>query len=93
MNGLGEIGTVKVFTTVDRGFTPEEIAERALDKIIYVGERSHPLLLEQAKAFREQIRTVLVNYLAEAQQNERITLAAKLRAAGHHNTADILGEL
>jgi hypothetical protein len=93
MNGLGEIGTVKVFTTVDRGFTPEEIAERALDKIIYVGERSHPLLLEQAKAFREQIRTVLVHYLAEPQQNERITLAAKLRAAGHHNTADILGEL
>jgi len=93
MNGLGEIGSVKVFTTVDRGFTPEEIAERALDKIIYVGERSHPLLLEQAKAFREQIRTVLVHYLAEAQQNERITLAAKLRAAGHHNTADILGEL
>ena len=93
MNGLGEIGTVKVFTTVDRGFTPEEIAERALDKIIYVGERSHPLLLEQARAFKDQLRTVLVHYLKEAQDNERITLAAKLRAAGHSNIADILGEL
>jgi hypothetical protein len=93
MNGLGEIGTVKVFTTVDRGFTPEEIAERALDKIIYVGERSHPLLLEQARAFKDQLRTVLVHYLKEAQDNERLTITAKLRASGHHNIADILGEL
>ena len=87
------IGAVRVFTTVDRGFTPDEIAERAIDKIIYVGERSHPLLLEQAKAFREQIRAVLVHYLAEAQQNERVTIAAKLRAAGHPSIADFLGEL
>jgi len=93
MNGLGKIGTVKVFTTVDRGFTPEEIAERALDKIIYVGEQSHPLILEQARAFKDSLRTVLIHYLREAQDNERITLAAKLRAAGHSNIADILGEL
>ncbi len=90
---IAELGTVRVFTTVDRGFTPEEIAERAIDKIIHVGERSHPLLLEQAKAFREQIRAVLVHYLAEAQQNERMTIAAKLRAAGHSSIADFLGEL
>ena len=90
---IAELGTVRVFTTVDRGFTPEEIAERAIDKIIHVGERSHPLLLEQAKAFREQIRAVLIHYLAEAQQNERMTIAAKLRAAGHPSIADFLGEL
>ena len=29
---------VKVLTTSGRGFTPEEVAERALDKIISVGE-------------------------------------------------------
>jgi hypothetical protein len=87
------LGAVRVFTTVERGFTPEEIAERALDKIIHVGDRSHPVILEQARAFRGQIRAILVNYLAEAQRNERMTLASKLRAAGHSNIADILGEL
>jgi hypothetical protein len=93
MNSVAEIGMVRVYTTEHRGFTAEEIAERALDKIIYVGERSHPLLLEQAHAFKGQLRTVLVHYLKEAQDNERLTIAAKLRASGHHNIADILGEL
>jgi hypothetical protein len=93
MNGISEIGYVKVFTTENRGFNAEEIAERALDKIIYVGERSHPMLLEQARAFKEQLRAVLVHYLNEAQESERLTIASKLRAAGHPQIADIIGEL
>jgi len=93
MNGLGELGTVRVFTTENRGFTAEEIAERALDKIIYVGDRSHPVILEQARAFKDSLRTVLIHYLKEAQDNERMTIAAKLRAAGHPQIADIIGEL
>jgi len=93
MNAQGEIGMVRVFTTENRGFTAEEIAERALDKIIYVGDRSHPVILEQARAFKESLRIVLIHYLKEAQDNERLTITAKLRAAGHPQIADILGEL
>ena len=33
-------GGVKVMTTSGRGVTPEEVAERALDKIITVGTAS-----------------------------------------------------
>jgi len=93
LNSQGFIGNVKVFTTDNRGFTPEEIAERALDKIIYVGDRSHPVILEQARAFKDQLRTVLIHYLDEAQQSERVTISAKLRAAGHPQIADMIGEL
>ena len=93
LNSQGFIGNVKVFTTENRGFTPEEIAERALDKIIYVGDRSHPVILEQARAFKETLRTVLIHYLDEAQQSERVTISAKLRAAGHPQIADMIGEL
>jgi len=93
LNSQGFIGNVKVFTTENRGFTPEEIAERALDKIIYVGDRSHPVILEQARAFKESLRTVLIHYLNEAQQSERVTISAKLRAAGHPQIADMIGEL
>lgn len=89
----GELGAVKVFTTVNRGFTPEEIADRALDKIIHVGDKSHPFILEQARAFKEQIRLVLIHSLTEAQQSERTTLSVKLRAAGHPHIADMIGEL
>lgn len=93
MSAEGQTGRVNVFTTSNRGFTPEEIAERALDKIIYVGDKSHPLIREQAFAFKEQLRGVLVQYMAEAQQNERTTIAAKLRAAGYPQVADTIGEL
>ena len=44
-------GDVMVMTTEGRGFTPEEIAERALDKIIHVGSNAHPAIRDQAEAF------------------------------------------
>lgn len=87
------LGPVNVFTTSNRGFQPEEIAERALDKIIYIGDKSHPVLTEQAKAFKEHIRDVLIFYLREAQKSERTTICAKLAQHGHGDLAKIIGEL
>lgn len=92
-SGGMEIGPVSVFTTDHRGFTPEEIADRALNKIIYIGEQSHPVIVEQAKAFKEHIRAVLIAYLHEAQQSERTTIKAKLSLQGHDELAKIIGEL
>jgi hypothetical protein len=93
IESIGSVGVVKVFTTVDRGFTAEEIAERAVDKIIHVGDKSHPLVAEQARAFKDSIRKVLVHYLDEAQRNERMTIQARLRETGHPKIADLIGEL
>lgn len=88
-----DLGGVKVFTTDNRGFTPEEIAERAIDKIIYVGDKSHPVITEQARAFKEHIKHVLIHYLREAQESERITISAKLSQAGHPEIATLIGDL
>lgn len=93
IESIGSVGIVKVFTTVDRGFTAEEIAERAVDKIIHVGDKSHPLVAEQARAFKDSIRKVLVHYLDEAQRNERMTIQARLRETGLSKIADLIGEL
>jgi hypothetical protein len=83
-------GSVSVLTTDNRGFTPEEIAERALDKIIYVGGNSHPYLRDQAEAFRENIRQVLIFYMQEAIKSDRTTIAARLREAGHPELVKLL---
>lgn len=40
IEAINSLGIVKVHTTTNRGFTAEEIADRALDKIIYVGIRA-----------------------------------------------------
>lgn len=55
-----EIGLIQVATVDYRGFTPEELADRALDKIIQIGDQSHPVIRDQAVAFREHIRGILV---------------------------------
>ena len=85
-------GGVKVMTTQGRGFTPEEIAERALDKIIAVGGQSNPLITEQAQAFRENIRRVLVFYMKEAVRSDHVTLANKFKQAGHPELIKLLDE-
>lgn len=84
------LGGVTVQTTNNRGFTPEEIADRALDKIISVGGNSHPAIVDQAMAFRENIRHVLVFYLKEAVQSERTTIANRLREAGYPDLVTLL---
>jgi hypothetical protein len=86
----GSIGNVMVMTTHGRGFTPEEIAERALDKIIYVGGESHPAIRDQAAAFKANIRQVLVYYMNEAVRSHNVTLAAKFKQAGHPELVSIL---
>jgi hypothetical protein len=83
-------GSVTVLTTDNRGFTPEELAERALDKIIYVGGNCHPAIRDQAEAFRENIRHVLVFYMNEAIKSDRTTLAASFREAGHPELIKLL---
>jgi len=44
----GAVGDVRVMSTSGRGFTPEELAEPALDKIIFVGSQLHPAIRDQA---------------------------------------------
>jgi hypothetical protein len=83
-------GSVMVHTTNNRGFTPEEIAERALDTIISVGSQSHPAIRDQAEAFRNQIREVLIFYMKETVKSDRTTVAAKLREAGHPELIKLL---
>ena len=86
----GTVGDVMVQTTQNRGFTPEEIAERALDKIIYVGGGAHPAIRDQAEAFKDSIRQVLVYYLHEAVRSHNVTLTNKFKQAGYPELVSVL---
>jgi hypothetical protein len=86
----GAVGSVMVQTTDNRGFTPEEIADRALDKIMYVGSQTHPAIRDQAEAFRENIRKVIVFYMHEAIRSHNVTLVSKFKQAGHPELTAIL---
>ncbi len=85
-----DIGNVKVLTVSKRGFTPEEIAEQALDRIIYVGSNCHPAIKEQAEVFKEQIRGVIVESMKQAIRSDRTTLLNRFRDAGHPELSKLL---
>ena len=81
---------VTVLTTNKRGFTPEELADQAVEKILYVGDNVHPAIKEQAHAFKKQIHEVLVQYMKQAIKSDRTTLANNLRACGREDLKKLL---
>lgn len=85
-------GSVMVATTHGRGFTPEEIADRAVDKIIAIGGDSHPAIIEQARAYKESIRRVLTHYMREAVRSHNVTLVNRFTQAGHPELVKLLDD-
>jgi len=84
---------VKVFTTTERGWTPEELADRALDKILSVSETADPAIKAQAYAYRDRIKYVLVFYMQEAIRSDRTTICAELSKQGHADLARIISKM
>lgn len=90
MLGDMNIGAVEVHTTQYRGHTPEELANMAVGKIMYVGKDAHPLIRDQAEAFKGFIHKVLVEYLTKAVRCDRDTMSHRLRQAGHPELIKLL---
>lgn len=84
---------VTVKTTDGRGLTPEEIAEMCLDKLLYVSESAPPAIRQQAEAFRDQIRIVLVIYMRQAAASDRTTVYNALIEAGYPDLAESIRRL
>ena len=89
-SGGALLGDIKAMNVSGRGFTPEELAESALDKIIYVGSNSHPAIRDQAEAFKQQIRSVLISYGQQCINSHGTTLANRFRDAGHPELIKLL---
>ena len=85
-----QLGEIKATSVSGRGFTPEEVAEQALVKIVSIGGNCHPVIRDQAEAFKDEIRGVLVHYMRQAVRSNHTTLANKFRAAGHPELVKLL---
>ncbi len=93
-NGLTmSAGTVEVHTTNKRGFTPEEVASRCVDRIISISDQANPILQQQAHAFKGNIESVIAHYIKEAIQSDRTTIYNALNDAGQPKLADLIRRL
>jgi hypothetical protein len=93
ITGVGagfKVGDVSIATTSNKGLSVEYWANRCLDKIITVGENSHPLVAQQAEAFKKEIRVVLVAFMKNAIKSDRTTLYNEFIKQGETQMAEIL---
>ena len=89
----GEIGNVIVTTTEHCNLGPEHWADRATEQVISIGEDAHPLIVDQAKAFKARIRHVFNYYIKEAIKEDRSKVVTLLRSAGHSDLANSVEKL
>ena len=68
--GAGEVGDALVFTSNNKGHSPEQMAEMALNKIMSVSDSAPPVIREQAYAHRQRLKEVLVFYMNKMCQSE-----------------------
>lgn len=84
---------VQVHTTERRGFTPEEVAARCVEKLLYVSDAAPPAIREQAQAFKVQMEKVVAVYMREAIASDRTTVYNALKDAGHPELAELIRRL
>ena len=84
---------VTIHTTEGRGFTPDEVAERCVDKLISVSDTAHPAIRDQARAYKLHMEKVVAYYMREAIRSDRTTVYNALVEAGHPELADAIRRL
>ena len=87
------IGEVVVKTTENRGLSPEELAERAVDQIVTVSSSVDPIVRQQSEAFKNRIYHVVLGIIKQAVRSDRTTLVNEFIQQGHSDVADILRRL
>jgi len=77
------VGSPTVVTTTDRGMNAEEWAELAVKRIVSISADTPMPLREQAIAYRDHIKALLVDYFHKVAQSERATIKVILEQQGH----------
>ena len=81
------IGDPIVVTTKNRGMDAEEWAELAVQRIVAISSATPMPLREQAIAYRNHIKALLVDYFHKVRQSERSTIKVILEQQGHADIA------
>jgi len=84
---------VGIRTTDGRGFSPEELAEQCVGKLISVSDTAPPAIRDQARAFSKHIETLVAYYMRQAIRSDRTSVYNALKDAGHPELAELIRRL
>ena len=90
---LSAMGSVEVHTTSQRVASPEEVAQRCVDKIVSVSDSANPLIQQQARAFKENIHKVVEFYVKQGIEGYKTDLYNEALKAGDDSLAKIIRRL
>tara|TARA_R100000908_G_C3711685_1_gene118069 strand:+ start:46 stop:339 length:294 start_codon:yes stop_codon:yes gene_type:complete len=91
--GMSNDFKVEVATTQNRGFTPDEIASRCVDRIISISDAANPVLQQQAHAFKDNMEELIADYMRQAISSDRTTVYNALLDAGQPKLAELIRRL
>ena len=87
------VGSVGVRTTNNRGFTPEEVAELCVDRLMIVSNDAPPAIKDQALAHKERMKAVIAVYMKQAIQSDRTTVYNAISDAGQKKLAEYIRKM
>mgnify|MGYP003657183156 FL=1 len=93
MNPSRSSNVVGVATTNNRGFTPDELAEQCVKKIISISDTAPPAIKDQATAFGNSIEKLIARYMRQAISSDRTTVYNALNDAGNPEMANLIRRL
>tara|TARA_R100000742_G_C4227474_1_gene49775 strand:+ start:148 stop:435 length:288 start_codon:yes stop_codon:yes gene_type:complete len=79
---------VQIRTTNNRGFTPEEVAQQCVEKVVEVGDNAPPAIRDQARAFKAHLEKLIAFYMKEAIKSDRVTIYNAIKDAGYEKLAE-----
>ena len=81
---------VDIQTTDNRGQTPEEVAERCVNKLIGISNNAHPAIKEQAHAYRIEMEKIIAIYMRQAIKSDRTTVYNAIKDSGNPKLAEYI---
>ena len=90
---VAQVGSVSVSTSENGGLSDEQIAQIVLDKICIVSNTAPEPIRQQAFAYKENIRKILLDYVALAKKEERASIVNILEKNGGNDLANLIRRL
>tara|TARA_Y100001938_G_scaffold139991_1_gene207572 strand:- start:389 stop:682 length:294 start_codon:yes stop_codon:yes gene_type:complete len=87
---MGNNFSVQIQTTNNRGQTPEEVAERCVNKIIGISDNAHPAIRDQAHAYRKEMEKIIAIYMKQAIKSDRTTVYNAIKDSGNPKLAEYI---
>ena len=89
-SGEAILGQVKVVHVSGRGFSIDEVVDRAMEQIISIESTAPPVLRIQAEAYRNRVRAVLRQALVQSRRSYNTTLEKRFTDIGKPELASLL---